>query len=436
MPEHFARPEFLLGSFAALFLLAATPGDPPGTPLAYDPADLRPAQAAPDPFSDPHAALRADPALSPFAAEDAILAYLANPAQNAPTGPDAEIITLSNLAEACVHRVAKAGDDDPAWKLAGACAGRVTTIALDRFMAGDSESKLPADTLVLSHLVIVLAAADHAERSTAWDNANHELLVRAADRLESRLIADTEAIPPSFTTDSRRWPADSAASIYALWLAEQVAPADHAESRWKEPARRFIAWSAQRGLAGDWGLPISELTGADSAAAIPRGSAMSWIIRYQAAWDAPSARRMYERYRALFYVRSPAAGFREFPPAVDRPADADSGTIIGGIGSEATALAVGAARAVGDTETFAALRAAQWAAPPTSAQSGSTVLPIANGPILKLTAVAPDAPAPPAKSQSGSSTSRATAAPPADTVLARSIAVNHALLTPWFKDGK
>lgn len=434
MPPRPACSTNFLGAFAALFLLAATPGDPTGTPLEYDPVDSLSTGAAPASPFDPYASLRADPVFSPFAAEDAILAYLSDPAKHAPAGPDAEIITLSNLAEACVHRVAKLSADDPVWKLAGACAGRITTITLDRFMAGDAESKLPADTLVLSHLVIVLAATDHAERSTAWDNANHELLVRAADRLESRLIADADAIPPSFAADSRRWPADAAASIYALWLAEHVAPADHAESRWKEPARRFVAWSAQRGLAGDWGLPISELTGADAAAAIPRGSAMSWIIRYQSAWDAPSARRLYERYRALFYVRTPAVGFREFPPAVDRPADADSGPIIGGIGSEATALALGAARATGDAETFAALRA-------TAAQSGLTAgtanIPVSNGPILKLTAVTPAEGAPPATAEASTGAVLAVSpVSPAETVLARSIAVNHALLTPWFKEGK
>ena len=376
---------------------AATPGDPPGTPLEYD----------------PHSALRLDPALSPFAAEDAILAYLGDPEAHAGTGPEYEIITLSNLAEACVHRVVGTEDDDPAWNLAGACTHRVAKIAIDRFMGGDPEGKLPGDTLLLSHLVIVLASADHAERSGAWDNATHDLLARAADRLEARLLADPDAIPPSFTADTRRWPADAAASIYALWLAEHLAPADHTDSRWKEPARRFVAWSAQRGLAGDWGLPISELTGADPAASLPRGCALSWTIRYQAAWDPSTAKRLYDRYRALFFVRMPVAGFREYPPAVDRPADNDSGPIVAGIGAAASAFGVGAARLVGDTETFSQLRASQ----------------------ALVTAIATGGPA-----KNGPASAFATTAIPggevADDVLARSIAVNQAALVPWFKDAK
>lgn len=432
MSLHIAHIRPLIAAFAAAVLLGATPGDPPGTPLEYDPLLPTGVESPAQPVFDPYASLRADPSLSPFAAEDAILAYLSNPAQHAPPSPEAEIITLSNLAEACVHRIAKASEDDPAWKLAGACANRVATIALARFMEGDPESKLPADTLVLSHLVIVLAAADHAERSTAWDNANHDLLVRAADRLESRLMADPDAIPTSFTADSRRWPADASASIYALWLAEHVAPADHSDSRWKEPARRFVAWSAQRGLAGDWGLPISELTGADASAAIPRGSAMSWTIRYQSAWDGPSARRTYDRYRALFFVRTPVVGFREFPPAVDRPADADSGPIVGGIGSEATALALGAARAVGDPETFATLRGAQIAAIQAATAPGADAAGAPQGPLRTLTAIS----ATPSEARGLPPISLANPTPPAETVLARSIAVNHALLTPWFKEGK
>ena len=41
-------------------------------------------------------------------------------------------------------------------------------------------------------------------------------------------------------------------------------------------------------------------------------------------------------------------GFREWPRGVERPADMDSGPIVFGIGTAASALAIGAARAQGD----------------------------------------------------------------------------------------
>jgi hypothetical protein len=41
-------------------------------------------------------------------------------------------------------------------------------------------------------------------------------------------------------------------------------------------------------------------------------------------------------------------GFREWPPGVARRADSDSGPIVNGVGAAATALAIPAARAMGD----------------------------------------------------------------------------------------
>jgi hypothetical protein len=57
----------------------------------------------------------------------------------------------------------------------------------------------------------------------------------------------------------------------------------------------------------------------------------------------------------------PMVGFREWPPGVERKGDADSGPIIMGIGTAASAFALAGARSQGDVLLAAQLEANQTA---------------------------------------------------------------------------
>ncbi len=344
--------------------------------------------------------LAADPAFSPFADEHAILAYLSDPvtatAAQSRALP-AEAIALSNLAEACVHRVVAPSADAATWKAASTCADRVATVFIARFMGGDAAAEMPFNNLQSTHLVIVLSAAEFAARSAHVEPARRALLVAAADRLALRLAEDPDGVPISYNLVPGRWPADAAASIYALWLADHVTPRGVGGWRWKEPARRFLAWQAGRGVAPDWGLPVSEVSKSYPTSHLPRGSSLSWTIRYQAEWDPVGAANLYDRYKELYYVDGGfAVGFREFPPGLDLSKDADSGPIVGGAGAAATAFAIGASGLVGDTIAHERL----WA----------TAVVLTNG------------------------YAQIPGGEVANGLLARSVAVNQVLLTPWFRE--
>ncbi|GDX83672.1 hypothetical protein LBMAG42_54830 [Deltaproteobacteria bacterium] len=343
--------------------------------------------------------MAADPAFAPFADEPAILAYLSDPAAvtKAQARPlPAEAIALSNLAEACVHRVVAPGADAASKSAAYICADRVATVMIERFMAGNTTGEPPFNNLQLTHLVIVLSAAEFVAGPARFDPARHDLLVRAADLLAARLADDPDGVPISYNLVPGRWPADAAASIYAVWLADHVSPRSGGRWRWKEPARLYLAWQSGRGVAPDWGLPVSEVSGSYPTSNLPRGSALSWTIRYQAEWDPAGALRLYNNYKALYYVDGGfAVGFREFPPGIDRAKDADSGPIVGGAGAAATAFGIGASGLVGDTFAHERL----WA----------TAVVLTNG------------------------YAQIPGGEVANGLLARSIAVNQALLTPWFR---
>ena len=131
----------------------------------------------------------------------------------------------------------------------------------------------------------------------------------------------------------------------------------------------------------DIGLPWSEVTGKAKGARDPRGCALSWQTRYLRELDPALAADWWSRYKDVFLVdRLLLVGFREWPPGRDRRADIDSGPIVQGVGSAATALAISAARAMDDEllakrlEATASLVEAWAGADPKFARHASTAL--------------------------------------------------------------
>jgi hypothetical protein len=80
-----------------------------------------------------------------------------------------------------------------------------------------------------------------------------------------------------------------------------------------------------------------------------RGCGNSGILIFAAELDPTTATRWYHSYEDLFWVRNRwIAGFRELPRGDNRHLkDVDSGPVLFGIGSVASAFGIGAARAIG-----------------------------------------------------------------------------------------
>lgn len=256
------------------------------------------------------------------------------------------IIALSSVADACAARAA--AEPGPA----RACLTRTLELARKtrpaslRLDAPDARHGL-----WLSHLALVLGAGDPG--GACLDAALHR---RVAEALAQRSLAEPLAHVPSYPDVRARWPADQSATLAALARYDRA----HGTQLLGAPLRRYAAVLAEhtaRAARAD-SLPPSELTGAIATGPLPRGCALSFTVRYLAEADAPAARALWQRYRAAFLVDGPlVSGFREWPPGVERPADADSGPIVLGIGTAASALGIAAARAMGDEALAARLEA-------------------------------------------------------------------------------
>lgn len=176
--------------------------------------------------------------------------------------------------------------------------------------------------------------------------------VELRDALLRGLAGDVLATPGHLlpTYARRTWPADNEVLDAALALAVRRT-GDESIAR----ARRALLDTLE-GLEAK-GLPPSEVEpGSLRSRDVPRGCALSWTVAMRGLHAPERARRLYALYREGFLVEvGPMVGFREWPRGVDRPADADSGPIVLGIGTAASGLGLAAARLAGAREDSAAL---------------------------------------------------------------------------------
>ncbi len=258
-------------------------------------------------------------------------------------------VVHSHLAEACVNLAL----DDPSVHAEGErCVARMVELALDPRSSPydrpvDQVGRLGNHGLYLAHLGITLGAYARLVGDGQYD----EVHGRIAHQLADLSLGDPFFNAPSFAGDAHRWPADQAVVLRALHLYDQaretqlhVAPLE----AWVEVMERH--------RDPETGLYVSELTGADTSSPSPRGCALTWTVRYLAPVAPEVARDQWERAKDhhLQWL-GPLAGFREWPRGMDGPADVDSGPIVMGVGAAATAFGLGAARAMDDDLTYAAL---------------------------------------------------------------------------------
>ena len=204
------------------------------------------------------------------------------------------------------------------------------------------------DGLYLSHLNLIYGAGD--QLGACLDPKEHERISR---ELARRSLADPLKHASSYENTSLRWPADQSVTLASLARID----AAHGTSLLQAPLDGWRAVIAKN-LDAKTGLPKSEVTGKGPGAKYPRGCAQSYISRYLSEVDSKLASTWWDSYREHFLVRVGAVvGFREWPRGVERRGDDDSGPIIMGIGTAASAFAIAGAKAQGDPVLAAQLEA-------------------------------------------------------------------------------
>lgn len=238
------------------------------------------------------------------------------------------IIALSHVADGCVGQ-GRAHPELQAEALACVKATLRRAKALPKSVDG----------LHLSHLNLIYGAVDRL--GACADAQEH---ARLSAELARRSLVDPSRHAASYEGVALRWPADQTVTLASLARYDSA----HGAGLLQQPLEEWRAVMAKH-LDAKTGLPVSELTGKGPGAKYPRGCAQSFITRYLHESDPALAASWWAAYREHFLVRIGAVvGFREWPRGVERKGDVDSGPIIFGIGTAASAFGIAAAKAQGD----------------------------------------------------------------------------------------
>lgn len=164
------------------------------------------------------------------------------------------------------------------------------------------------------------------------------------------------------------WPADQVTALASLAIHDRLYGTNHLRA-----ARAWADWTLEH-LDPVTRLPHGQI---DSRSGLPRevtrGCGTSWILALLPRIDPALSRTFWDRYvAAMGRPRLGFATFAEWPAGVERPSDGDSGPVVWGAGTVATAVALAAARANGDAATAADVYAlAQLCGLPSTSNAGA-----------------------------------------------------------------
>jgi hypothetical protein len=201
--------------------------------------------------------------------------------------------------------------------------------------------------------LLLRADATNADPLTTSDPAGRAALLADADRLAGAFAANLDAgrSPFLMAYPGQSWPVDSVVAMAALRTVDRAAGTDHGPL-----IDRWIARAGELVDPGTGLLPhvTDPVTGAMVQGA--RGTSQAIIQSFWAIVDPAGAPAVYARFREHFVTSVlGVVGIREYPGGVDGAGDVDSGPLVLGVSASASTVAIGAARANGDTGLAAAL---------------------------------------------------------------------------------
>lgn len=200
----------------------------------------------------------------------------------------------------------------------------------------------------------LLLEAEIAALSPSTPPAERARVAALAEQLATAFSAQLDAGGSPFLQayPGQSWPVDTVVALAALRRADAATGTDHGPliTRWRLQAAQRV--DPKTGL-----LPHH----ADAATGAPlegaRGTSQTLIQRFWPLLDPDGAPQAYRRYRDLFVrERVGFVGVQEFPEGMNGKGDVDSGPLLFGFTLSGSAVAIGTARAHGDTKLADAIQ--------------------------------------------------------------------------------
>jgi hypothetical protein len=255
----------------------------------------------------------------------------------------------------CLHGLAnvEAGLREPTGSAARASYLTEATWALERADSAENRAIFP-QTLRPRYGIFYAgwSAVLHAGTlALAPENARDP---KQTDALRARCDEIAAAFSASQTPylqayENEAWTCDSAVAIFALYACDHILAPQYGPviDRWVAAARERK--DAATGLLG-------HRVGVTDGALLdgPRATSMCIAIRFLAEAAPEFAAELYTKFRAQMMTTCMGIpGVREYPKGVSGSGDVDSGPLVFGISTSASAVTIGAARIMGDAEAVA-----------------------------------------------------------------------------------
>lgn len=182
-------------------------------------------------------------------------------------------------------------------------------------------------------------------------DVRHEKLHQHLTQLIRTALAAAKG-GPVFSFPGLIWPFDTIPCLFSLALYE-LGTGTSVDAG--TLSKQHFKWIAEHGRDEATGLPCSQVHKKTlSCIVAPRGCDLSFRLMMQFQFAPKEAKALYDTYVNHFWKeRLVAAGFAEWPDTDAGQEDVDSGPIIMGIGTAASALGLGAVKAAGDEGRFA-----------------------------------------------------------------------------------
>jgi hypothetical protein len=208
------------------------------------------------------------------------------------------------------------------------------------------EQAKKVDNIYLMHLNIALGAYQFLTKSGKYELLNRRITLHLAKQI---LEAKNANLLSYNAFEDTKWTGDNSAALYAIYLYDK----NFGQQISLKPIQKWINFTLKEQTDSTTQLPYSEFSEKDKYYKVPRGSSLSWTIKYLNNFAPTEAKTLWDKYYKHNYYNFVICGaFREYPKGIELGEDYDTGAIVWGFSGAASGLGLCAAKSVGSSWTY------------------------------------------------------------------------------------
>ncbi len=202
------------------------------------------------------------------------------------------------------------------------------------------------DNIYLMHLNIALGSYQFLTKNGKYEPLNRRISLYLAKQI---ILAKNANLLSYNAFENTKWTGDNSAALYSIYLYDK----NYNHQISQEPIQKWVNFTLKEKNDAKTKLPYSEFSDIDDYYKVPRGSSLSWTVKYLNNFSPNEAKILWEKYYNHNYYNFGICGaFREYPKGIALGEDYDTGAIVWGVSGAASGLGLCAAKSVGSSWTY------------------------------------------------------------------------------------